>query len=120
MGFPDLKPQPDASFVISEAVADAQHVVSAADAAKKKRRSTGFRPTKGAIAKLLKGKEAAETSAAEPAKPAAQRAAADVVLAAESAAQRRALQVQLRGLLRVCVHCEQYHLAWPLAAVCPL
>ncbi len=94
MGFPDLTPQPDAAIVISDALPDAQDAVTAADAAKKKRRRAVVRPAKGAIAKLLKTSEAAEKPAAEPAEPATQKAAAEAVQAAEQAAQRQALQVR--------------------------
>ena len=96
MGFPDLKPQPDATVVIPDALPEAQEAVSAADAAKKKRRRAGVRPAKGAVAKVLDNSEAVGKPAAEPAKPAAQKAAADALQAAEQAAQRRALQVWLR------------------------
>jgi midasin len=98
MGFQDLKPLPDAAVSIPNAVSDARDVISAAETAKKKRRAAGIRPAKGAVAKLLKKKHAAQQTAGEPAEATAQRAAADAALAAEAAAQRKALRVRVLTL----------------------
>ena len=112
MGFPDLKPLPDAVVSIPDAVSDAKDVISAAETAKKKRRA-GIRPAKGAVAKLLKKTEAAQQTAGEPAAAAAQRAALDAALAAEATSQRRALRVRLqqhvacaKGSLCMCSDCQ--------------